>query len=67
MAMRRLKRNICKECGQLHYVRSPLAKFCSSRCQSRTWRKNKETIQQQGSLAPENKTNSSKTQEEVTQ
>lgn len=67
MAMRRLKRNICKECGQLHYVRSPLAKFCSSRCQSRTWRKNKEAIQEQESLAQENKANSTKTKEEVAQ
>jgi hypothetical protein len=47
MAQRPLRRNTCESCGRIHYSRSPLTRFCSSTCQSRTWKKNNTATQEQ--------------------
>lgn len=47
MAQRPLRRNKCEGCGRIHYSRSPLTRFCSSTCQSRTWKKNNTASQEQ--------------------
>jgi hypothetical protein len=68
MAQRPLRRNTCESCGRIHYSRSPLTRFCSSTCQSRTWKKNNTATQEQLEqeyLAQEAAANSNQLQEGV--
>ncbi|MCY1402535.1 hypothetical protein D3C76_1551900 [compost metagenome] len=68
MAQRPLRRNTCEGCGRIHYSRSPLTRFCSSTCQSRTWKKNNTATQEQLEaeyLAQEAATTSKQLQEGV--